>query len=135
MEEKILLPAARRLRGGTPHPVAGTLRRQHSALAALLVPTPTPAIIEAIRTILVTHNALEEGSNGVYESCEELAGAEAQALLAELEAAPPVPVAPHADGPEVLDTVRRALVRAGFEVTLIETQPAEEKSPGEGGIG
>src|SRR5215475_11151155 len=56
MEEKILLPAARRLRGGTPHPVAATLMRHHSALAALLVPTPTPAIIEAIRTILVTHN-------------------------------------------------------------------------------
>jgi hypothetical protein len=46
MEEKILLPAAQRLRGGIPLPVAEKLRLDHGALAALLVPTPTPAIIK-----------------------------------------------------------------------------------------
>jgi hypothetical protein len=61
LEEKILLPAAQRLQGGDPPPVAATLRLDHGALAALLVPTPTPAIIAAIRTILAAHNALEEG--------------------------------------------------------------------------
>jgi hypothetical protein len=61
LEEKILLPAAQRLQGGDPLPVAATLRLDHGALAALLVPTPTPAIIAAIRTMLAAHNALEEG--------------------------------------------------------------------------
>ena len=39
----------------------------------------------------------------MYECCERLAGAEAEALLAQLRAAPEVPVAPHADGPVVMD--------------------------------
>ena len=41
MEEKILLPAAQRLRGEDPLPVAAKLRKEHGAIAALLVPTPT----------------------------------------------------------------------------------------------
>src|SRR5574341_1006926 len=69
MEEKILLPAARRLRGGEPLPIADRLRRDHGALAALLVPTPTPAILAKIRAILNDHNSVEEGPEGVYEVC------------------------------------------------------------------
>jgi hypothetical protein len=120
LEEKILLPAAQRWQGGDPLPVAATLRLDHGALAALLVPTPTPAIIAAIRTVLVAHNALEEGPGGVYECCEHLAGAEADALLAQLQAAPEVPVAPYADGPQVMRVVRRALARAGYDIELGE---------------
>ena len=41
MEEKILLPAVQRARGGTPLPIARQLRLDHGAIAALLVPTPT----------------------------------------------------------------------------------------------
>ncbi|MBI2366139.1 MAG: hemerythrin domain-containing protein [Deltaproteobacteria bacterium] len=41
MEEKILLPAAQRMRGGEPLTLAAKLRLDHGALAALLVPTPT----------------------------------------------------------------------------------------------
>jgi hypothetical protein len=120
LEEKILLPAAQRWQGGNPLPVAAKLRLDHGALAALLVPTPTPAIIAAIRTVLVAHNALEEGPRGVYERCEQLAGAEADALLAQLQAAPTVPVAPYADGPQVMSVVRRALARAGYAIELGE---------------
>ena len=47
LEEKLLLPAAQRWRGGAPLPIAAKLRLDHGALAALLVPTPTPAIIAA----------------------------------------------------------------------------------------
>src|SRR5262245_30995230 len=36
MEEKILLPTAQRARGGKPLPLAGRLRLDHGALAALL---------------------------------------------------------------------------------------------------
>ncbi len=42
MEEKILLPAAQQLNGGEPMPLAARLRLDHGAIAALLVPSPTP---------------------------------------------------------------------------------------------
>jgi hypothetical protein len=68
MEEKILLPAAQRARGGEPLACAARLRLDHGALAALLVPSPTAAIGNAIRTILERHNALEE-IEGFFDVC------------------------------------------------------------------
>jgi hypothetical protein len=119
MEEKILLPAAQRGRGGEPLPTAAKLRLDHGALVALLVPTPTSRIVAAIRTILADHNALEEGRGGVYEVCEQLAGAEANALLASLRAAPEVPVNSHVDGPRIMDAAHRALARAGYDLEIL----------------
>jgi hypothetical protein len=113
MEEKILLPAAQRARDGTALASAAKLRLDHGALAALLVPTPTRAIIAAIRRILAAHNPLEEGPGGVYEACERLAGDGAEELLARLRAAPEVPVHAHVDGDRVMAALRRALERAG----------------------
>lgn len=118
MEEKILIPAAHRARGGEPLPIAAKLRLDHGALAALLVPPPTPRIIAALRAILGDHNVIEEGSGGVYDTCEQLAGSTLEALLAELRAAPEVPVAAHVDGPRVLAAARRALERAGYDIEL-----------------
>ena len=66
MEENILLPVAQRARDGQPLPADGRLRLDHGALAALLVPTPTPTILGALRGILARHSALEEGPDGVY---------------------------------------------------------------------
>jgi hypothetical protein len=60
MEEKTLLPAAQKLRGGEPLPVAPRLRHDHGALAALLVPTPTRPVMAAIQAILRVHNPIEE---------------------------------------------------------------------------
>jgi Hemerythrin HHE cation binding domain len=120
MEEKILLPEVQRVRGGEPLAIAAKLRLDHGALAALLVPTPTRAIIAALRAILGTHNMLEEGPGGLYECGEQLVGAEAEALLAQLQATPEVPVAPHSDGPQVMDVVRRALIRAGYDDALLD---------------
>ena len=121
MEEKILLPAAQRLRGGEPLPIATKLRLDHGALATLLIPTPTAAVIASIRGILKEHNMLEEGPGGLYETCDELAGAEAAALLAKLRAAPEVTVLPHSDTPTVMNTVHRALERAGYAFREDET--------------
>jgi hypothetical protein len=118
MEEKILLPAAQRLSGGEPLPIAAKLRLDHGALAALLVPTPTPAITAAIRNILKAHNALEEGPDGLYEKCETLAGAEAEQILAQLRGAREVKVAPHVDSPQVIEATRRALAKAGYDLEL-----------------
>ncbi len=120
MEEKILLPAAQRLRGGEPLELAARLRLDHGALAALLVPTPTPAILRALRAILEGHNRLEEDAGGVYEICERLAGDAAGELLAQLRAAPEVPAAAHVDSPKVMAATRRALARAGYSETLLD---------------
>jgi hypothetical protein len=118
MEEKILLPAARRIRGGEPLPVAAKLRLDHGALTALLVPSPTPQVIAAIRTILKLHNPIEEDPGGMYEACEELAGPEVDEILRQLQEAPEVKVLPHVDTPFVMEAARRALARAGYELDL-----------------
>jgi hypothetical protein len=101
MEEKVLLPEAKRRRDGASLPIAKQLRADHAALAALMVPTPTHGLITAIRGVLEVHNQLEEGPAGVYETCEALAGADAEMLLERLRAVPEVPVAPHFDGPRL----------------------------------
>lgn len=101
MEEKVLLPAARRLRGGEPLPVAARLREDHALLASLLVPTPTAEILGLVRDVLTEHNALEEGTGGLYEACEALAAGELDRLLALLAAVPEVPLARHFDGARV----------------------------------
>jgi hypothetical protein len=93
MEEKILFPAAQCARGGEPLPEAARLRLDH-ALAALLIPTPTVAIVRALRTILARHDTVEDGAGGGYDVCEKLAVSQAHALLAQLRAAPEVPVHP-----------------------------------------
>ena len=115
MEEKVLLPAAQKRRGGEPLPVASKLRLDHGALVALLVPSPTPAIVAVIRGILKAHNPLEENSRGVYDECEDLAAAEADRILRELQNYPEVKVLPHVDNPFVVEATRRALARAGYK--------------------
>jgi hypothetical protein len=122
MEEKVLLPAAQRLNGGEPLPVARRLRLDHGAIAALLVPTPTPATVAALRGILAAHNTIEEGPGGLYDTCERLAAGELDELVARLEATPAVPVAAYSDGPLVHDAIARALARAGYD--LADYEPA-----------
>lgn len=116
MEERILLPAVQRLQGGTPHPLAGELRSQHGAIAALLVPTPTPDVVSTLRAVLRVHNPLEEGPGALYETCEAVLGDECHDLLSKLRAAPEVPASAHVDGTKVLAATRRALERAGFRL-------------------
>ena len=118
MEEKVLFPAARKQRGGDPLPVAAKLRLDHGALTALLVPTPTAPIVAAIRGILKVHNLIEEDPGGMYDQCEELAGAETDQILRQLENYPEVKVVPHVDNLFVMDATRRALARAGYDFAL-----------------
>lgn len=121
MEEKILLPAVQRLRGGDALPMAAKLRLDHGALAALLMPTPTAAIIATIQGILASHNASEEGAAGLYETCDALAGPDVEPILAALRAAPEVTVMPYSDSPAVMNAVRRTLERAGHR--FLEQNP------------
>jgi hypothetical protein len=114
MEEKILFPAIRSATGGRSFPGVDQLHLDHGALAALLVPTPTPAILGAIHTILLGHNLLEEGAEGIYRRFEELPGVDIGGILARLQASPPVPLNPHVDNATAIESMRAALGRAGY---------------------
>jgi hypothetical protein len=118
MEEKVLFPAARKQRGGEPLPLAAKLRLDHGALTALLVPSPTAAVVAAIRAILKAHNPIEEDPGGVYDQCEELAGVEADQILRQLQNFSEVKVLPHVDNSFVMDAARRALARAGYDLEV-----------------
>jgi hypothetical protein len=110
MEEKVLIPAGIRARGGESLPIAAMLRVDHGAIAALLVPTPTPAVVEDLRSVLVPHNRREEEPLGLYEACDEALGeAEAQRLVAELAGFPQLPLNPHNDGPLVMRHIQETL--------------------------
>lgn len=124
LEEKILLPTLQRLRGGRPFPLAAKLRLDHAALAALLMPTPMPAILAAIRAVLSSHNVLEEGPDGLYEAGDHLAESEIRLLLERLRAAPEVTVTPPSDSAAVMKTVRSALERAGYHLSDYEAAGA-----------
>ena len=121
MEEKILLPAAQRIRGGEALSIAAKLRLDHGAIASLLMPPPSAAVIATIRAVLRVHNTIEEGPGGLYETCDELAGPEAAQLLATLQAAPELAVLPCSDSPAVMPALQRALERAGYTFREDET--------------
>jgi hypothetical protein len=114
MEHRVLLPA---LRGARANGLATRLELEHQALAALLVPTPTPSLVRALRAILQAHDGRGQGPDGLSAACARLASGEADALLAAARAVPPVPVAAHADGPWVAGALRRALLRVGYALT------------------
>jgi hypothetical protein len=113
MEEKVLFVAARRARGGEPLELAARLRVDHGAIAALLVPTPTPAFVGEILSVLVPHNRREEEPGGVYDACDEALGpAESERLAGELQAFPEPPLKPYNDGPEIQRHIEENLVLA-----------------------
>lgn len=99
MEERILFAAVRRVGEDAAPADLGRLREDHGKLVALLVPTPTPALVWQIQAILEPHDAIEEGPGGVYDACERLLGGHASEVLAGLADAPSVPMRPYYDGP------------------------------------
>jgi hypothetical protein len=123
MEEKLLFTAVRQARGGEPLPVAARLRVDHGAIAALLVPTPTPDIVARILSVLAPHNRREEEPRGAYDACDEALGpAEAARLVEKLRAFPEVPLKPYNDGPEVLKHIE-------VNLDLARRQWAEPEKP------
>jgi hypothetical protein len=118
MEEKVLFVAAREARGGEPLELAARLRVDHGAIAALLVPTPTPAIVAELRSVLGPHNRREE-EGGVYDACDEALGpAGAERLAEELREFPEVPLKPYNDGPLVLKHIEENLALARRQWTV-----------------
>ncbi len=124
MEEKILLPAAQRYRGGRPLIIAAKIRLDHGAIAA--VPLPSRTIVAALRTILERHDLLEEMPGGSYEECEQLSGDELESLMDTIRKAPDVPPNPYYPNPSLLDATRRSLARAGYN---LDDYQISEKCP------
>jgi hypothetical protein len=103
---------------GEPLPVAPRVRLDHGALVSLLVPSPTVPVVAAIRAILKVHNPIEEDRGGMYDQCEELAGAQVDQILRRLRNFPEVKVLPHVDSAFVMEATRRALARAGYDLEV-----------------
>ncbi len=117
LEERVLLPALRRARGGEPLPTARALRLDHGAIAALLVPTPTSEVVAWLVEVLRPHNAHEEGVDGLYGEADALLrGPAEEEVLDAIASFPAIPVNPHQDGPHVLRHVETciALAREGW---------------------
>jgi hypothetical protein len=55
----------------------------------------------------------------MYDQCDELAGAEADQILRQLQNYSEVRVVPHVDGPFVIEATRRALAKAGYDLAVI----------------
>jgi hypothetical protein len=112
IEEKRLIPAASAARGEALA-IAPRLKADHGAITALLVPTPTPAILERLRSILIPHNEREEEEGGLYDLCDRALGEDAAARpVEELRSFPGVALRPFNDIPEVHAHIDRAIARA-----------------------
>lgn len=109
LEEKILLPALREILGPEPLPDHRRFRIDHGAIASLLVPPPTPQLVEEIRSILEPHNQFEEAPEGLYALADAKLATEADDLLARARRYPEVRVAAYFDGPRVCHTAEEAL--------------------------
>lgn len=113
MEEKRLIPAATEARRGESPTIAQFLRADHSAFAAILVPSPTPASIAELRSLLTRHNQREEEAGGLYDECDRALGpADALRLVEELRAFPEVRLKPYRDDPMVERAIRDSLERS-----------------------
>jgi hypothetical protein len=108
LEEKILFREVRAA-GGQLGPLLRRLRVDHGAISSLLVPPPTPELVQELRSILGPHNELEEAPDGLYARCDALLAPHAARLLDEMRSYPPVKVAGYRDGPRVLRTAAAAL--------------------------
>jgi hypothetical protein len=112
IEQKILFPIVR------DWPLVERLHLDHGALAALLVLTPTPAVLIAIRAILSNHNPIEEGPGGLYEECDRRLGPRVDEVLKRIRNYPAVSVAKHVDSQIAIDSARNALRRAGYSMEV-----------------
>lgn len=103
IEEKLLFPELR----VRSRDLVTMLHADHAALASLLVPTPTPALLRTIREVLGEHNPLEEDAEGLYDIYEQASGEDLASLLARAQAIPPVRASKHVDGPRIEAQVAR----------------------------
>jgi hypothetical protein len=109
IEEKILLPALRA--AGRDPPEAEQLRLDHSALVAMLVPTPSASLLREMRALLELHNPLEEQAGCLYPLADEVLS-EVEEVLERIANTPPPPLARHFDGPRAFAAIEALVARA-----------------------
>jgi hypothetical protein len=119
MEEKTLFPAAKKVDAALMQQLIPRYRLEHGALTALMVPPPTLSLIKVIRYVLEKHDLAEEEPGGLYDVCEALTHGQTQELLDQLAATPEVPVHPPNPAPIAIESARRALARAGYDLDEI----------------
>ncbi len=107
MEEKVLFAY---LRGRDADRLVAVLHADHAAIASLLVPPPTHALIATLRGVLEEHNPLEDAPGGLYEICDRAAGDVPAELLARMQAIPAVRASDHLDEPRIHEHIERMLV-------------------------
>lgn len=119
IEEKIAIPTILQITGA-PVEDAARIRSDHGAIGALLVMSPTASIVATLRSILEVHNTMEEEEGGFYSLLDKITGTDATELLKRMETSPEVPASKYNDKQGVLDAVKRAVARSGYEFIEIE---------------
>ena len=107
MEEKVLFVLARQQEGTVE--LVKRLHADHAAIASLLVPPPTVALISTLRCVLEEHNPLEDAVGGLYDQCDRAAGAGAADVLARMGAIPAARASQHLDEPRIHEHIARML--------------------------
>jgi hypothetical protein len=102
MEEKVLFPIAR----AQHRDVVARLHADHAAIASMLVPPPTPALLRTLEDVLAEHNPLEDAPGGLYDVCDRIAGED---VIARMQAIPPVRASQHLDEPRIYEHIERML--------------------------
>lgn len=124
VEERLVMPALVKALGRPP-PTAQGMRKDHAGIAALCVPRPEREWVENLRDLLDEHYRVEESAGGFYEACERTLPADVQAaLVAAIEALPPLQLGAFTEGPLV-----RAQLKGVLEAVGISASPAPVKRP------
>jgi hypothetical protein len=107
MEEKVLFAYVRAQGDDAMIELVRVLHADHAAIASILVPPPTYALIDTLQRIFEEHNPLEEGPDGLYDYCDNTSSA--AALIHRMEAIPPVRASQHLDEPRIHEHIERML--------------------------
>ena len=108
MEEKVLFAYVRAQHDDSVEHVIKILHDDHAAIASLLVPPPTHALIATLQRVLDEHNPLEDGPGGFYDHCDR-AAPDPQALIARMDAIPAVRASQYLDEPRIYAHIERML--------------------------
>ncbi|MBL9016948.1 MAG: hemerythrin domain-containing protein [Myxococcales bacterium] len=109
IEEKVLFAYLRGRSEPETESLIRVLHADHAAIASLLVPPPTHALIATLRRVLGEHNPLEDAPGGLYDSCDRLAGAGVQELLDRMQAIAPARASQYLDEPRIHAHIERML--------------------------
>lgn len=105
MEEKVLFVELKSHDVGRD--LVKALHADHAAIASILVPPPTHALIATLQGVLVEHNPLEDAPGGLYELADRLGNADM--LIARMQQIPPVRASEHLDEPRIHQHIVRML--------------------------